>query len=123
MEAPVLGVSPSPVAARPAAAAHSEIAGRAKRWQGCLGKALMVSRLPVLLGSDRLHLPRTPQAEILAQEFVHYEIRLPPDANDRYGAFSVGPHDDLVTALGLATQIDPVPRPLARTSPEPSRVR
>jgi hypothetical protein len=26
------------------------------------------------------------------------------DANDRYGAFKVGSHDDLVTALGLAVQ-------------------
>ena len=29
-----------------------------------------------------------------------------PDGTDRYGAFKVGRHDDLVTALGLATQDD-----------------
>ena len=28
------------------------------------------------------------------------------NANDRYGAFKVGTHDDLVTALGLAAQTD-----------------
>jgi hypothetical protein len=33
------------------------------------------------------------------------------DANDRYGAFRVGSHDDLVTALGLAVQTDH-PKPL-----------
>ena len=31
-------------------------------------------------------------------------------ANDRYGAFKVGTHDDLVTALGLAVQLDREPR-------------
>jgi hypothetical protein len=30
-----------------------------------------------------------------------------PDANDRYGAFRVGRHDDLVTALGLAVHRAP----------------
>jgi hypothetical protein len=79
-------------------------------WQQVrLGKAYLVTRLQLLLQTRRLHLPRTPQAESLAQELTTYEIRLPPDANDRYGAFSVGPHDDLVTALGLAVQDDGAP--------------
>lgn len=75
-----------------------------------LGKAYLVTRLQLLLQTGRLHLPRTLQAETLAQELTNYEIRLPPDANDRYGAFSVGPHDDLVTALGLAVQDDEAPQ-------------
>jgi hypothetical protein len=29
------------------------------------------------------------------------------DGDDRYGAFRVGSHDDLVTALGLAVQLEP----------------
>jgi hypothetical protein len=54
-------------------------------------------------------LPRTAEADILAGELLRYEIRVSEDANDRYGAFKVGTHDDLVTALGLAVQ--PAPRP------------
>jgi hypothetical protein len=41
-----------------------------------------------------------------AQELQDYEIRVDENANDRYGAFRVGTHDDLVTALGLAVQLD-----------------
>jgi hypothetical protein len=32
------------------------------------------------------------------------KVYLDEDANDTYGAFKVGTHDDLVTALGLAVQ-------------------
>ena len=69
-----------------------------------LGKAWLVARLQVLLQTGRVHLPRTAEAEALARELLDYEIRVNPDANDRYGAFAVGTHDDLVTALGLAVQ-------------------
>jgi hypothetical protein len=73
-----------------------------------LGKAWLVSRLQMLLQSALLHLPRTSEAEALRQELMDYEIRISEDANDRYGAFRVGTHDDLVTAVGLAVQEDPV---------------
>ncbi len=72
-----------------------------------IGKAYLVSLLQTLLQARRLHLPRTPEAEILAAELRDYEIRVDQDANDRYGAFKVGTHDDLVTALGLAVQSPP----------------
>ena len=72
-----------------------------------LGKAWLVSRLQALLQTQRLHLPRTPEAEILAKELLDYEIKVSEDANDRYGAFKVGTHDDLVTALGLAVLEEP----------------
>jgi hypothetical protein len=74
-----------------------------------LGKAFLVSRMQALLQSELLHLPRTPEAEVLAEELLDYEIRVSEDANDKYGAFRVGTHDDLVTALGLAVQKDPAP--------------
>lgn len=75
-----------------------------------LGKAYLVSRLQMLLQSGRVHLPRTAEAEALAAELMDYEIRGDADANDRYGAFKTGAHDDLVTALGLAVQVDGGPR-------------
>lgn len=76
-----------------------------------LGKAYMVSRLQALLQSRRLHLPRTAEAEQLARELLNYEIRVDENAKDTYGAFKVGTHDDLVTALGLAVQDDGVALP------------
>jgi hypothetical protein len=72
-----------------------------------LGKAYLVSRLQTLLQSGRIHLPRTAEAEVLAEELLNYEIRVDENANDRYGAFRVGTHDDLVTALGLAVNSEP----------------
>lgn len=72
-----------------------------------LGKALLVSRLQVLLQYKRLHLPDTAEARALAQELLDYEIRVDDNAHERFGAFRVGTHDDLVTALGLAAQKEP----------------
>lgn len=84
---------------------------RTETWEGdhlrvSLGKSHMVSRLQVLLGTGRLHLPRTREAAALTEELLDYEIRVDENANDKYGAFKVGTHDDLVTALGLAVQVD-----------------
>ncbi len=69
-----------------------------------LGKAWLVSRLQVLLQTGLILLPKTAEAQALAKELMDYEIRVDQDANDKYGAFTVGSHDDLVTALGLAVQ-------------------
>ncbi|MES2463381.1 MAG: hypothetical protein V4671_22640 [Armatimonadota bacterium] len=69
-----------------------------------LGKAWLVSRLQALLQTGRIHLPDTNEARVLAKELQDYEIKVTEDANDKYGAFKVGTHDDLVTALGLAVQ-------------------
>ncbi|HSL82164.1 MAG TPA: hypothetical protein VLF66_05275 [Thermoanaerobaculia bacterium] len=74
-----------------------------------LGKAYLVSRLQAVLQNHRLHLPHTREAEALTEELLDYEIRVDESANDRYGAFRVGTHDDLVTALGLAVQDDANP--------------
>jgi hypothetical protein len=43
----------------------------------------------------------------LIDELLDYEIRVDENANDKYGAFRVAKHDDLVTALGLAVQVEP----------------
>jgi hypothetical protein len=69
-----------------------------------LGKAWLTSRLQGLLQSGRLHLPKTRETQELAKELLEFDIRVDENANERYGAFRVGTHDDLVTALGLATQ-------------------
>ncbi len=69
-----------------------------------LGKALLVSQVQALLQTGRLHLSRTPEAETLARELIDYQIDAGQVDNAREGAFSVGSQDDLVSALGLATQ-------------------
>ena len=79
---------------------------KVERGEVKLGKAWLVSRMQALLQSGLLHLPRNVEAEALGKELLDYEIRVTEDANDRYGAFRVGAHDDLVTAVGLATQED-----------------
>jgi hypothetical protein len=78
-----------------------------------VGKAYLVSRLQALLQTNRLKLPKTPETEALARELKDYEIRIDQDANDKYGAFKVGTHDDLVTALGLTVVYR---KPLSRRS-------
>ena len=74
-----------------------------------VGKAYLVSRLQALLQTGRLKLPVTAESKALAKELADYEIRVDQDANDKYGAFKVGTHDDLVTALGLAVLIPAAP--------------
>lgn len=71
-----------------------------------LGKMLVVARLQTLLQANRLHLPQSEEARILAEELMAYEVKVAEDANERYGMFKVGSQDDLVTALGLALQDD-----------------
>jgi len=73
-----------------------------------LGKAYLVSRLKVLMQGGRMHLARTDEMDAMQKELMDYEIRINEHANDTYGAFKTGAHDDLVTALGLAVQQKPV---------------
>jgi hypothetical protein len=74
--------------------------------QVMIGKAWLVSRLKALFQSDRIHLsPSDPAAAALNRELLDYEIRVDENANDKYGAFKTGTHDDLVTALGLVAQL------------------
>jgi hypothetical protein len=91
-----------PVRLVPVTFTHGENLTRtANGWS--LGKARLVSRLQALLQSERIKLPSVPEAEALTRELLNYEIRVSQDANDTYGAFKTGTHDDMVTALGLAT--------------------
>ena len=81
-----------------------------------VGKAYLVSRLQALLQTSRIKLPKTRQAEELAEELLDYEIKVYQNANDTYGAFRVSTHDDLVTALGLAVLGDYHPPRIARAT-------
>jgi hypothetical protein len=96
-----------PAAVIPVYFTHGDRRSLAEDGSITLGKAYLVSRLQVLLSHRRMHLPRTAEADALAKELADYEIRVDANANDTYGAFKVGSHDDLVTALGLSMQVDP----------------
>lgn len=72
-----------------------------------LGKAFLVSRLKALTQTGRIHLTQSAEMDAMQKELLDNEIRVDEQANDRYGAFRVGTHDDLVTALGLAVQEAP----------------
>ena len=93
-----------PARLRPVYFTHGDRRTVAENGDISLGKAFLVSRLQALLQTDRLHLPKTEEARALADELLVYEIKISENANDTYGAFKVGTHDDLVTSLGLATQ-------------------
>jgi hypothetical protein len=71
-----------------------------------VGKAFLVSRLQAQLHTNRIHLPMTSEAYALANELMHYEIKVDPDGDAKFGAFKTGTHDDMVTALGLATLLE-----------------
>ncbi|MDQ3653974.1 MAG: hypothetical protein M3457_02695 [Chloroflexota bacterium] len=73
-----------------------------------VGKAFLVSRLQSLFQTQRIKLPANhSEAQAMAQELNDYELKVSEQGNDTYGAFRVGAHDDLVTALGLAVLMDP----------------
>ncbi len=72
-----------------------------------LGKVFLVARLQALLQVGCLHLPRTAEAERLAADLLEFEIQVAEEPNERYRAVKLGPREELVMALGLASQ----PRP------------
>lgn len=82
------------------------------RWrssEGTMGKSYLVSRLQVLIQTGRIHLPQVEESKVLLDELRNYEVNITEKGVDTYGAFKVGSHDDLVTALGLATLLDHKP--------------
>ena len=73
-----------------------------------VGKAFLVARLQMLLQCAKLALPRTREAESLAEDLLKFTI--PVDGRSEPGhedtPFQVGSQDELVTALGLAVHLD-----------------
>ena len=92
---------------------HCSVTWRAA--EGTMGKGFLVSRLQVLIQSGRVHLPKGEESEVLVEELRDYEMSISEKGTDTYGAFRVGSHDDLVTALGLATLLDHKPMRTVRS--------
>lgn len=69
-----------------------------------IGKAWFANRLQILVQSQRIHLLPILEASALAKEMLDYDIDVDETrGKTTYGAMRLGKHDDMVTALGLAT--------------------
>jgi hypothetical protein len=74
-----------------------------ERMQIKLPKTQLVSCLVSVFDADHMELPaRSKEIDAMIIELLNFEIRVSDEGRDAFGAFKVGTHDDLVTALGLA---------------------
>ena len=80
---------------------------RVERVKGELrvGKSFVVSRLTSLLETGRVRLGDVPQRHALVEELRDFEFRVTQGGNYTAEARS-GAHDDLITALALATLLE-----------------
>jgi len=63
----------------------------------------LVSTLQVLLQSGRLKIAKQlPEAKALVDELLNFKVKITVNANDTYGSWREGVHDDLVLAVALA---------------------
>jgi hypothetical protein len=66
-------------------------------------KRELVGTLQVLLRSRRLKVaPALPAAQTLVQELTTFQVKITPAANETFGAWREGAHDDLVLAVAIA---------------------
>ena len=76
-------------------------AGAGDHWR--VPKRELVSTLQVLLQSERLKFAQSlPLAHTLVQELLTFQVKLTMPANEIFGTWREGAHDDLVLALALA---------------------
>ncbi len=66
----------------------------------------LVSVVQVALQTDRLKIAGAlPEAQILVRELQNFQVKITEAANDTYGAWREGTHDDLVLAVALALYV------------------
>jgi hypothetical protein len=66
-------------------------------------KKELVTSLQVLLQGRRLQIARSlPQARTLTRELQNFQVRITAAANETFGVWREGQHDDLVLAVALA---------------------
>ena len=59
--------------------------------------------MQVLLQSNRLKVAEgLPDASVLVQELLNFQVKITTSANDIYGTWREGQHDDLVLSTSLA---------------------
>lgn len=68
-----------------------------------ISKAILVSNLQVLLQSRRLKFADgLPDGQMLMDELLKFQVKITDSANDTYGVWREGSHDDLVLAVAMA---------------------
>jgi hypothetical protein len=66
----------------------------------------LVSVVQVALQTDRLKIAESlPEAQTLARELQDFQVKITEAANDTYGAWREGAHDDLVLAVAMALYV------------------
>lgn len=66
-------------------------------------KKELVSALQILFQARRISIPKAiPEGEILKKELQSFQVKITTSANEVYGAWREGAHDDLVLALAMA---------------------
>jgi hypothetical protein len=66
-------------------------------------KKVLVSTVQVLLQSRRLTIARgLKESGVLVKELLNFKVRVTPAANETFGCWREGAHDDLVLAVALA---------------------
>lgn len=74
---------------------------RVTHWN--VPKRVLVSTVKVLLQSKRLKIaPGLSEAATLTRELENFQVKITDAANDTYGAWREGSHDDLVLAAALS---------------------
>jgi hypothetical protein len=70
-------------------------------------KIELVSTVQALLQTRRLRVvPRLALAEVLKSELLGFKIKITSSANETFGAWREGAHDDLVLAVAMAAWLD-----------------
>jgi hypothetical protein len=66
-------------------------------------KKELVSVLQVMLQARRIKVaPTLPEAKTLVRELTTFQVKITPAANEVFGAWREGQHDDLVLAVAIA---------------------
>jgi hypothetical protein len=83
---------------------RGRVVQESSEWR--VGNAFLLGTLQALLQNRHIDWARTPETDYLAEELLDYELHVDVNANDKYGAFTVGRHNDVVTAVGLSVLDD-----------------
>lgn len=71
-----------------------------------VAKKLLVSTVQAALQTGRLKVvPGLELAELLKKELINFQVKISLDANEQFGAWREGQHDDLVLAVAMATWV------------------
>jgi hypothetical protein len=83
-------------------------AGSGSRWderdnKAFVSKVELVGTVQSLLQTGRLKIVSSLRyADLLRRELLNFQVKITPSANETFGAWREGSHDDLVLALALA---------------------